>query len=130
MLECVEEMLDRMERSVREPAPDVPDGTYYGRVLHGRRRHRARRAGHGSGEATVKGDELILDFSESDGLRKGFVNCTYSSTYRAPSPASFLYFDPALAEFHNEGSMRPVTVIAPAGPWSTPRTPPRSAARR
>ena len=57
-------------------------------------------------DATIKGDELILDFSRSDGLRKGFVNCTYSSTYSRAVAGSFLYFDSALAEFHNEGSMR------------------------
>jgi N-methylhydantoinase B len=66
-------------------------------------------------EATVKGDELILDFSKSDGLRRGFVNCTYSSTYSRAVAGSFLFFDSALAEFHNEGSMRPITVIAPEG---------------
>jgi len=66
-------------------------------------------------DATIKGDELILDFSRSDGLRKGFVNCTYSSTYSRAVAGSFLYFDSALAEFHNEGSMRAVTVIAPEG---------------
>jgi N-methylhydantoinase B len=66
-------------------------------------------------EATVEDDELILDFSKSDGLRKGFVNCTYSSTYSRAVAGSFLFFDSALAEFHNEGSMRPITVIAPEG---------------
>ena len=44
-------------------------------------------------DATIKGDELILDFSRSDGLRKGFVNCTYSSTYSRAVAGSFLYFD-------------------------------------
>ena len=33
----------------------------------------------------------------------------------APWPARFLFFDSALAEFHNEGSMRPITVVAPEG---------------
>jgi N-methylhydantoinase B len=115
VLECVEEMLDRMETSVRTQLSGVPDGTYYGEsstdddgtVLDEQVTVRC--------EATVKGDELILDFSKSDGLRKGFVNCTYSSTYSRAVAGSFLYFDPTLAEFHNEGSMRPVTVIAPEG---------------
>ncbi len=66
-------------------------------------------------EATVSGDELVLDFSRSDGQRKGFVNCVYSSTYSRAVAGSFLFFDSALAEFHNEGSMRPITVVAPAG---------------
>lgn len=115
VMDCVEEMLDRMETSVRTQLSGVPDGTYYGEsstdddgtVLDEQVTVRC--------EATVKGDELILDFSKSDGLRKGFVNCTYSSTYSRAVAGSFLYFDPTLAEFHNEGSMRPVTVIAPEG---------------
>jgi len=115
VMECVEEMLDRMETSVRTQLSGVPNGTYYGEsstdddgtVLDEQVTVRC--------EATVKDDELILDFSKSDGLRRGFVNCTYSSTYSRAVAGSFLYFDPTLAEFHNEGSMRPVTVIAPEG---------------
>jgi N-methylhydantoinase B len=115
VLECVEEMLDRMETSVRGQLRSVPDGTYSGEsstdddgtVLDEQVTVRC--------DATVRDDELILDFSRSDGLRKGFVNCTYSSTYSRAVAGSFLYFDPELAEFHNEGSMRPVTVIAPEG---------------
>ena len=115
VMECVEEMLDRMETSVRSQLRDVPDGTFSGEsstdddgtVLDEIVTVRC--------DATVRGDELVLDFSRSDGLRKGFVNCTYSSTYSRAVAGSFLYFDPELAEFHNEGSMRAVTVIAPEG---------------
>jgi len=115
VLECVEEMLDRMENSVRGQLSGVQDGTFSGEsstdddgtVLDENVTVRC--------DATIKGDELILDFSRSDGLRKGFVNCTYSSTFSRAVAGSFLYFDPAFSEFHNEGSMRPITVIAPEG---------------
>ena len=115
VLACVEEMMDRMETSVRSQLSAVPNGTWSGEsstdddgtVLDEQVTVRC--------DATIKGDELILDFSRSDGLRKGFVNCTYSSTYSRAVAGSFLYFDSALAEFHNEGSMRAVTVIAPEG---------------
>jgi N-methylhydantoinase B len=115
VMDCVEEMLDRMESSVRGQLMTVPDGTFSGEsstdddgtVLDEIVTVRC--------DATIDGDELILDFSRSDGLRKGFVNCTYSSTYSRAVAGSFLYFDSELAEFHNEGSMRAVTVIAPEG---------------
>lgn len=115
VLDSVDEMLDRMERSVRAQLAEVPDGTYYGEsatdddgtVLDEQVWVRV--------EATVKGDELILDFSKSDDQRKGFVNCVYSSTYSRAVAGSFLYFDPSLSEFHNEGSMRPISLIAPEG---------------
>jgi N-methylhydantoinase B len=66
-------------------------------------------------EATVAGDQLTLDFSKSDAQRKGFVNCVFASTYSRAVAGSFLFFDPALTEFHNEGSMSCVDVIAPPG---------------
>ena len=37
------------------------------------------------------------------------------STYSRAVGRRILFFDSALAEFHNEGSMRPITVIAPEG---------------
>ena len=115
VMDCVDEMLDRMETSVRDQLTGVADGTFSGEsstdddgtVLDENVTVRC--------DATIKGDELILDFSRSDALRKGFVNCTYSSTYSRAVAGSFLYFDPTLSEFHNEGSMRAVTVIAPEG---------------
>jgi N-methylhydantoinase B len=115
VLDSVEEMLDRMEANVRAQLAEVPDGTYYGEsatdddgtILDEQVWVRCA--------ATVKGNELILDFSESDAQRPGFVNCVYSSTYSRAVAGSFLFFDPAYSEFHNEGSMRPITVIAPEG---------------
>ena len=115
VMDCVEEMLARTEKSVREQILAIPDGTYSGEsatdddgtVLDENVWVRV--------DAIVKGDELTLDFSRSDGLRRGFVNCTYSSTYSRAVAGSFLFFDSALAEFHNEGSMMPITVVAPEG---------------
>ena len=47
VLECVEEMLDRMETQRPESAARRPRRHVQRRVLHRRRRHRPRRAGHG-----------------------------------------------------------------------------------
>jgi N-methylhydantoinase B len=63
----------------------------------------------------VQGDEMTLDFSKSDKQRKGFVNNTLPATYSRAIAGSFLFFDPALADFHNEGSMKPVRIVAPEG---------------
>lgn len=115
ILDSVEEMLARTERSVRSQLAAVPDGTYYGESATDDDGTTLDENVWVRVEATVKGDELILDFSKSDPLRKGFVNCTYSSTYSRAVAGSFLFFDSALAEFHNEGSMMPITVIAPEG---------------
>jgi N-methylhydantoinase B len=115
ILEAVEEMLDRTERSVRRQLTGVPNGTYYGESATDDDGTTLDENVWVRLEATVEDDELVLDFSKSDKLRRGFVNCTYSSTYSRAVAGSFLFFDSALAEFHNEGSMRPITVVAPEG---------------
>ena len=115
IMDCLEEMLDRTERSVRGQLASVPDGTYYGESATDDDGTTLDEQVWVRLEATIKGDELILDFSKSDAQRKGFVNCVYSSTYSRAVAGSFLFFDSALAEFHNEGSMRPITVVAPPG---------------
>ena len=120
---CVEEMIARMERAIRTEIAQVPDGTYYGEA-----------ASDDDGtdldvpvwvrcEVTIRGDEMIIDYSKSDKQRKGFVNSVYSSTYSRAIASSFLFFDPSLAEFHNEGSMTPITVIAPEGSVVNPKYP-------
>jgi N-methylhydantoinase B len=115
ILDSVDEMLDRTERSVRAQLAEVPDGTYYGESGTDDDGTTLDEQVWVRLEATVRGDELVLDFSKSDAQRKGFVNCVYSSTYSRAVAGSFLFFDSALAEFHNEGSMRPITVVAPPG---------------
>ena len=112
---CVEEMMDRMERAVRSEIAKMPDGTYYGEA-----------ASDDDGteldvpvwircELTIRGEELTVNFSKSDGQRKGFVNCVYGPTFAESVVAAMLFFDPALSEFHNEGSFRPIHVISPEG---------------
>ena len=58
---------------------------------------------------------MTLDFSASDEQRPGFVNRVFAATYGTAVGSAILLMDPALADFHNEGSLRPITVIAPKG---------------
>ncbi|HUI95275.1 MAG TPA: hydantoinase B/oxoprolinase family protein, partial [Xanthobacteraceae bacterium] len=51
----------------------------------------------------------------SDAQRKGFVNSVYAATYGNAIAAAILYFDPALADYHNQGTMEPIKVVAPLG---------------
>ena len=100
VLDCVDEMQDRMERSVRDVISKIPDGTFYGESATDDDGTTLDEQVWVRCEATIKGDELILDFSKSDKQRKGFVNCVYASTYSRAVAGSFLFFDPALAPFH------------------------------
>ncbi len=115
VLACVKEMLERTELAVREEIRKIPDGVYEGEaatdddgtVLDEPVWVRAR--------ITVKADEMTIDLSESDKQRRGFVNSVYAATYGNTIAAAILYFDPALADYHNQGTMAPISIIAPAG---------------
>jgi len=115
VLACMQEMIARTERAVRAEIRKIPDGTYTGAsatdddgtVLDEQVWVRV--------DLTIRGDEMIIDFSRSDGQRKGFVNCPFALTYADAIGAAILVFDPGLADYHNEGTLRPITVVAPPG---------------
>jgi len=104
-----------METGVRAEIANMPDGTYYGESATDDDGTTLDEQVWVRLDATIKGEELTLDFSKSDDQRKGFVNCVEASTYSRAVAGSFLYFDPDLAPFHNAGSMRPINVIARKG---------------
>ena len=115
VMECVEEMLIRMEKAIRAEIAKVPDGTYYGEAASDDDGSRHDVPVWVRCEVTIQGDEMTIDFSKSDKQQKGFVNNVLSATYSRAIAGSFLFFDPGLADFHNEGSMKPVKLIAPEG---------------
>lgn len=115
VLASVQEMIKRTEIAVRDEIRKIPDGVYTGAaatdddgtVLDEPVWVRAR--------ITVKGDEMTIDLSESDAQRKGFINSVYAATYGNAIAAAILYFDPAIADYHNQGTMEPIKVVAPLG---------------
>lgn len=115
VMACVEEMLARTERAVRAQIAATPDGVYYGESLSDDDGSELDVPVRVKCTVTIKGDEMIVDFTGSDAQRKGFVNNVLSATYSRAIAGSFLFFDSSIADFHNEGSMKPVTVIAPEG---------------
>jgi N-methylhydantoinase B len=112
---CVAVMQVRTEQAVRSCIKAMPDGTYYGESSTDDDGVELDVPVTVRCDVTVKGDQLTIDFSKSDKQQKGFVNCSYPSTYSDAVAASILFFDPALAEYHNEGTMQPIEVIAPEG---------------
>ncbi|MEK7335005.1 MAG: hydantoinase B/oxoprolinase family protein, partial [Candidatus Binatota bacterium] len=115
VLACVEEMMTRTEKAVRAAIEKIPDGTYYGESATDDDGTELNVPVWVRCEITVKDDTLKVDFSKSDKQRKGFVNCVFNSTYSNSLSALFMFLDPALGEYHNEGSLRPITVYAPPG---------------
>jgi N-methylhydantoinase B len=115
VLACVEEMMARTEKAVRAAIEKIPDGTYYGESATDDDGTELDVPVWARCDVIVTGDTLKVDFSRSDKQRKGFVNCVFNSTFSNALSALFMFLDPALGEYHNEGSMRPITIYAPPG---------------
>ena len=115
VMACIKEMMDRSERAVRSEISAIPDGTYSGEAATDDDGTVLDEPVWVRADITVKGDTLTVDFSRSDAQRKGFVNCPFAASYAIAVGSMMLLFDPGLADFHNEGSLRPITIIAPPG---------------
>ncbi|OGA17276.1 MAG: hypothetical protein A3H33_06020 [Betaproteobacteria bacterium RIFCSPLOWO2_02_FULL_65_20] len=115
VLASIHQMMDRTERAVRAEIAAIPDGTYSGESATDDDGTILDEPVTVRVDVSIKGDEITLDFSRSDAQRPGFINCVYASTYARAAAAVIVYMDPALADFHNQGSLRPMTVIAPLG---------------
>ena len=115
VLGAINEMMDRTERAVRAEIAAMPDGTYTGEASTDDDGTVLDELVTVRVDVTVKGDSITLDYSRSDAQRLGFVNCIYATTYARAVAATIISMDPTLANFHNQGSLRPITVIAPAG---------------
>lgn len=115
VLECVDEMIRRTEEAVREEIRRIPDGTYYGESATDDDGTELDVPVTVGVHMRVEGDGITLDFSRNGAQRKGFINCNYATTYANAVAAAILVLDPALADFHNEGTTKCINVIAPEG---------------
>ena len=115
VMQCVDEMMSRTERAVREEIRKIPDGTYDGEAATDDDGTELDVPVWVRVAVTVKGDEMVVDFSRSDPQRKGFINQVYAATYSAAIGAIIIFLDSALVDYHNDGTMRPITVIVPEG---------------
>jgi len=115
VMASVDEMINRTESAVREQIRAIPDGTYHGEASTDDDGTELDVPVNVRVDITIAGDEMTLDFSGSDDQRKGFVNSIYAQTYGMAVASAILVFDPALAGYHNEGTLRPMTVVAREG---------------
>ena len=105
-------ILAATERQGRQFIADWPDGTYHGESL-------VDDDGFDSkmipirATVTIQGDSMSIDLSESSPQVTGFINSVYANT-RSLAHAAIMYLAPADVP-KNEGSMRPVRIIAPRG---------------
>ena len=112
LMAVVAEILNATERQVRRFIAGWPDGVYHGESL-------VDDDGFDSklvpirAKVTIAGDAMAIDLSESSRQVEGFINSAYANT-RSLAHAAIMYLAP-MDVARNEGSMRPVQIIAPRG---------------
>jgi N-methylhydantoinase B len=117
LAEAFKEVLDYAERRTRNCIEELADGTYTARdVLEAREGDLAIEL-----NASVEGDRITLDFSETDPQHEGNLNCPVAVTRSACYFAIRVLTDPDIPP--SAGAYRPIEVIAPEGCLLNARSP-------
>ena len=117
---CVNEVLSATERQVRQLIAAWPDGVYKGETFVDDDGFDATMVPIRA-TVTIQGDTMTVDLSESSPQVTGFINSSYANT-RSLAHAAIMYMAPAEVP-KNEGSMRPIRIIAPRGLIVNPNPP-------
>jgi N-methylhydantoinase B len=119
---AIDAILDGAERQARACIAAWKDGVYRGEAVldddgHGFRDIYIR------AKVTKRGSDLTVDLSESHPQVIGFVNSSYPNMRSAVAMALAYLIDPETPK--NDGTFRPLTVIAKAGTvvWANPPAP-------
>jgi N-methylhydantoinase B len=112
-----DELFARSERAMRAAIRAVPDGTYrYAFQTDGfEQPYRFQIA------LTVRGEEIIADFTGTSPAQPRAINCVLAYTYAMTAYAVRCALLPGLP--NNEGMYRPVKVVAPEGCLLNPKFP-------
>jgi N-methylhydantoinase B len=109
----VEYLFNVTEKMVRSEINAIPDGTYHGEStvfydgIHEGSEMKINL------HVTVRGDEIIFDFTGSSPQTEGFVNAPYAATASAVLLTFLMLINPDIP--HNDGIMRPIHIINPEG---------------
>ena len=110
---CVKEMYDYSERITRLAIEKISDGTWTAEDFMDSNGIDLDKPIKNKVTVTVKGSNITIDFSGSDPEQKGPMNGLWVTTLSAARMAVKALTNPELPA--NEGSNRPITVIAPKG---------------
>jgi N-methylhydantoinase B len=116
---CVQTLLDSSEQAMRREISAIPDGTYYGEDAcdwDGT----TDRPVWVRVNLTIRGDEMEVDWSESD-KQVDFINTPTAVTHACTYIPLLMSVDPDV--HFNAGSCRPVRIIAPKGTVVNPSYP-------
>ncbi len=105
-------VLDYAERAMRAEIGKLPDGVYYGEDVSDTDCFEIVDVVH-TVKLTIAGDTLHFDFTGSSPQIKGFKNSCMPQTHSAVYLAVSSFFRSDMPR--NEGSYRPVSIVAPPG---------------
>jgi N-methylhydantoinase A/oxoprolinase/acetone carboxylase beta subunit/N-methylhydantoinase B/oxoprolinase/acetone carboxylase alpha subunit len=111
----IEEMIKRTEKAVRAEVSKWPEGVYHSMAQIDDDGKNLDVTVTVKCKLTIKDGEATFDFSESDPQVAGYINAVYSVTHSTSLCAVFLFLGTDLSSFHNEGSLKPLHVIAKEG---------------
>ena len=118
--QCMEEIISRSEAAIREEIGKMPDGTYsftdhfddYGRDTEPITVHV---------DVIIDGSDITFDFTGSSPQVPAGLNSVLNYTYAYAFFAIKCMTDPTIPQ--NEGTTRPVKVVAPDGSFFNPKFP-------
>jgi len=119
---AIEAVLDGAERQTRAVIAQWQDGVYRGEALlddDGRGHNDI----HIRATVTKRGSDLVIDLSDSHEQVASFINSSYANMYSSVVVALSYLIDPHTPK--NDGTFRPITVIAKPGTvvWANPGAP-------
>lgn len=118
LLACHESIFDAGEAELRAELAAIPDGTYHGRAVLELESSGSPVDVNIDVTITVAGGAIGFDYAGTHPQVAGFVNSSPANTYSATCVALFSVLDPDIRR--NEGSCRPIRVVAPAGSLLNP----------
>ena len=119
---AMDEIISATEREVRDRVRQIPDGVYREEKLLDPEPIKRDKPVALRVKITVWGDEMTLDYSESDDQVAGYMNSSWANTVSATYLAVF-YALPGGDVKRNEGALRPIHIIAREGSVFNPRFP-------
>jgi N-methylhydantoinase B len=110
---CIKEMYDHSERITRLAIEQIPDGTWTAEDYIDSNGIDLDKPIKTKVTVMIKGSDITIDFTGSDPEQRGPMNGLWVTTLSAARMAVKALTSPELPA--NEGSNRPITVIAPQG---------------
>lgn len=111
--QAVDEIVEATEKHMREEISKIPDGEYSAERFMDHDGFDRDTMVKIKLTVKVKGNEICFDFTGSDPQVRGSINSTLANTFSSVCLALFMTIDPEIRK--NEGSLKPIQIIAPEG---------------